>query len=217
MADWYPIFWNPPTYGEQVYCNAEVVYPRCASLQTPLFSTFCDSCALRRWSIVLLFLLFSAGLVLVVRLPISTLLADRKGTPSIFGALYYLPLYAIANAVGAGLFCTRARRRRACSAHPPLPRADYAFPYILMTFVLLFNVFHLSRKSQGVFRSSRNIALFAARYALLSFCVAAIMLQFPTARANITPLAIGLTAVLSPAVPSLVYFLTSRCTDPEYW
>ena len=130
IDDWYTTFFNPATYGGPIYCASEAVYPRCAVARRRVSPPWLawsrsdgaagcgrrsgpvDATAPGRWSLVFLFLAYSVGCLLLLRVPISARLCDGDGRSSILGALFYVPIYAIiCNAIFGGVICTpRARR-----------------------------------------------------------------------------------------------------------
>lgn len=88
VADWYSPLFNPATYGDPVYCQSEVVYPR--------------------FTIVLLFLMYATALLIPSRALLSAIVhayANSVLMPPIYGALYYMPLFVIAQALLGGLIC----------------------------------------------------------------------------------------------------------------
>ena len=58
-----------------------------------------------RWSMVFLFMAYATALMVVLRVPVSRLLAAGAGRSSILGALFYMPFYSIVNGVFGGVIC----------------------------------------------------------------------------------------------------------------
>lgn len=171
ILDWYTVFDTYKTHEEVVYCSTEYVYPR--------------------WSIVLLFLLYSVLCVFLYRIPIYfTFVKKFNGLP-FYGSLYIFPFFAIIHFfLGAIIYET--------------------FPYILIFFSVLFNSLSLSMYDLLVFKNLNYIALLLIRYSLMSFSAVSLMIS-----TDIGWLSIILISVLVPFAPTILYFLTKPLTDPK--
>ena len=69
---------------------------------------------------VFLFMAYATALMVVLRVPVSRLLAAGAGRSSILGALFYMPFYAVVNGIFGGVICTFASHLRAPAFTRPL-------------------------------------------------------------------------------------------------
>lgn len=99
INDWYSLVWNPPSYDAPIFCNSEVVYPR--------------------WTVVFMFLMFSAMMAIIVRPVVARQLADGEGNMALYGTLYFTPTYCIINAIFGGVICAPPCRLK---SYAKLPR-----------------------------------------------------------------------------------------------
>jgi len=224
IQDWYTIFAFYPTYSGTVHCNSAATYPR-SSLLAPSPSSFFPLINpfffLNRSSLVYLFLFYCIVFLFLIRAPVIFFLGDARYTNLIYGPAYFLPLFILCHFALGGVICKipllptlEASLDFLFFSFPfSFSSQDFGFPYILIVFTLLFDIVPFSAGGLKIFLKIESLLFFLNRYLLLAFSTASIWFY-----ADISdPLIVTLVSLLSPLVPVLVFFATSKYTHPSYF
>ncbi|CAH1793123.1 unnamed protein product [Owenia fusiformis] len=177
LSDWYTMLHNPhPGYTTTLHCTQEAVYPL--------------------YTIVMIFLTFDLVMLMLVRPLLSTLCVKRKGTGSIYAALYFLPILVVVQAVCGGLIY-------------------YSFPYITLVVSVITIAMHFASFQEQEAKSllkvnatnPRNIFIILGHWVIHAFGIVAVT-QFKE------PLLHGPLLLVIP-VPAIYYLLTVKFTEPS--
>ncbi|KAI0223190.1 JNK1/MAPK8-associated membrane protein [Lamellibrachia satsuma] len=177
LSDWYTMFYNPsPDYVHTINCTQEAVYPL--------------------YTMVLIYYAFGIVAMMLFRPLLAAKFVPRRGTKSIYAALYMFPILAVVHATCAGLIY-------------------YAFPYIVLVISLVTSALHFALfTDQGAlyllrenFLNARNLTIVVCHWALHAYGIIAItQLQIPSFHAPMLCLV---------PFPAVFYLLTVRFTDPD--
>nr|AVK87135.1 JNK1/MAPK8-associated membrane protein-like [Anadara broughtonii] len=178
LSDWYSMLYNPsPNYTDTIHCTREIVYPL--------------------YTISMVYYAFSLVLMMLIRPFLSYKFLDKKGTNSIYAALYFHPILIVLQAVFGGLLY-------------------YAFPYIVIVLSIVTNATHLaSSPDQNVrklfkwtFCDARNLTIIIGHWFLHAFGIIA-MTQLADPYIHIPLLALV-------PFPTIFYILTVQFTHPDH-
>jgi len=161
--------------------------------QTYSGTVYCNTSAVYpRLTLVNLFFTYSIGLLLFLRLPLNLYLFGFETSSVIYGPAYFLPFGILIHFLFGGT-------------------VYYTFPYVLIFFCLLFNIFPLAKDGWKSLIRVRSGTFFVIRYLLVAFA----MVSFWFWAGIDDPLPVSLVSLLSPAIPIALYFLTLRFTEPR--
>ncbi|CAE1237500.1 JNK1/MAPK8-associated membrane protein [Acanthosepion pharaonis] len=176
LSDWYTLWYNPSTnYVDTVHCTQEIVYPL--------------------YTMVIIYYAFALVLMVLIRPLLSYKCVSRKGTTSIYAALYFFPMLICLQAVFGGLLY-------------------YAYPYILIVLSLATHATHLAycrnQTIRGLFQENftkiKNLVIIVGHWLLHAYGIIAItQLTKPEFHASLLVLTV---------FPTIFYIVTCKFSDP---
>lgn len=177
LSDWYTLVYNPtPDYVTVIHCTQEAVYPL--------------------YTLVFIYYAFSLASMVLLRPFLAAKFIPRRGTKSIYAALFFYPALICLHAVLAGLIY-------------------YSYPYILLTVSVITIAIHLSLfKEQSTLellkahvKDVRNIIILLCHWALHAFGIISLtQLEYPK---------FHLPLLCLIPLPALIYIFTVKFTDPS--
>lgn len=176
ISDWYSMFYNPsPDYVNVIHCTQEIVYPL--------------------YTIVMIFYAVSLVCMLIVRPFLSIKLVNKKGTDSIYAALYFFPMLTVGQAILGGILY-------------------YSFPSILLIVSVITMAVHMSycedQEVKVLFyrhcTNARKLAILVCHWLLHAYAIVSITQMTQ-------PLFHSLLLIFIP-FPFLFYILTVKFTHP---
>lgn len=178
LSDWYSMLLNPqPNYAQKLYCTQEIVYPL--------------------YTIVMIYYAFSLLLMMLFRPAISYKFTQRRGTKSIYAALYFHPILIVLQAVLSGLLY-------------------YFFSYMVIVVSLITSVIHLcgcdlksySSVTKDIFLNGRNLTILVGHWFLHAFGIISLT--------QLTQLEIHLPILALVPFPTLFFILTIQFSHPSH-
>ncbi|XP_070577510.1 JNK1/MAPK8-associated membrane protein-like [Ptychodera flava] len=172
LADWYTVLFNPsPGFTSTLHCTHEAAYPL--------------------YTIVFIYYAVDLVCMMLVRPVLAAKFCARYGKPSLYAALYFLPILTVTQAVAAGLIY-------------------YSFPYIVIIVSLLTSALHFAKQEiegiKDLVKRPGHIVILLGHWAAHAYGIISI-----TQLENIV-LHLALLALVP--VPALFYLMTVRFTDP---
>ncbi|XP_006815790.1 JNK1/MAPK8-associated membrane protein-like [Saccoglossus kowalevskii] len=172
LSDWYTMLFNPkPGYTTTLHCTHEAVYPL--------------------YTIVFIYYAFDLVCLMFVRPLLATKLCTGFGKPSIYAALYFLPILTVTQAVGAGLIY-------------------YSFPYIIVIASLLTSALHFAKKEiesfKDLVKKPQNIVILLGHWLIHAYGIIAIT--------QLEDLVLHASLLALVPVPAVFYLITVKFTDP---
>ncbi|XP_022333142.2 JNK1/MAPK8-associated membrane protein-like [Crassostrea virginica] len=178
LSDWYSMLLNPqPNYAEKLYCTQEIVYPL--------------------YTIVMIYYAFSLLLMMLARPIVSYNFTQRRGTKSIYAALYFHPVLIVLQAVLSGLLY-------------------YFFSYMVIAVSLYTSVLHLSKcdlnsyssVAKDIFLNGRNLTILVGHWFLHAFGIISLT--------QLAEPAIHLPILALVPFPTLFFILTIKFSHPSH-
>ncbi|XP_062570241.1 JNK1/MAPK8-associated membrane protein-like [Saccostrea cucullata] len=178
LSDWYSMLLNPqPNYTKTLYCTQEIVYPL--------------------YTIVMIYYAFSLLLMMLVRPVISYKFTEKKGTKSIYAALYFHPVLIVLQAMLSGLLY-------------------YSFSYLVIAASLITGVIHLSgcdlssysSVTKDIFLNGRNLTILVGHWFLHAFGIISLT--------QLTQLEIHLPILALVPFPTIFFILTIQFSHPSH-
>ncbi|XP_048734627.1 JNK1/MAPK8-associated membrane protein-like [Ostrea edulis] len=178
LSDWYSMLLNPqPNYSQTLYCTQEIVYPL--------------------YTIVMIYYAFSLLLMMLVRPILSYKFTGKRGTKSIYAALYFHPILIVLQAVLSGLLY-------------------YFFSYLVIAVSLITGVIHLSgcdltsysSVTKHIVLDGRNLTILVGHWFLHAFGIISLT--------QLTNLAIHLPILALVPFPTLFFILTIQFSHPSH-
>lgn len=175
------------------------------------------------------------ALLVFLRLPLLLTFCGSVAKNLFYGPAYTLPILVLTHFILGGVICTFlfllllllhllvcaltqslfiSLSNSFFSLSLSLSPLDYSFPYLLAVACICFNVFPLANLEWRVVKRKGEVFFFFVRYFLLSYSVVS---MWYANSAHPDKIALGLVTVFSPAVPLLLYLVTSKYTAPEYF
>ncbi|XP_061162438.1 JNK1/MAPK8-associated membrane protein-like isoform X2 [Saccostrea echinata] len=178
LSDWYSMLLNPqPNYTKTLYCTQEIVYPL--------------------YTIVMIYYAFSLLLMMLARPMISYKFTEKKGTKSIYAALYFHPVLIILQAMLSGLLY-------------------YSFSYLVIAASLITGVIHLSgcdlssysSVTKDIFLNGRNLTILVGHWFLHAFGIISLT--------QLTQLEIHLPILALVPFPTIFFIFTIQFSHPSH-